>query len=81
MNGSAPTEAAPFWINHLQPAQLALARTIQQNGLVGHPVDQAGFAWLLDGDVLVTSGQHASLSDAFDVAVELLPREYACPQL
>lgn len=80
MSDALPTEAAPSWINHLQPAQLALARVIQQNGLVGHPVDSAGFAWHLDGEVLVTSGQHASLSDAFDLAVALLPSQYAQPQ-
>ncbi|WP_161884430.1 hypothetical protein [Deinococcus alpinitundrae] len=79
MSDPFPTEAAPFWINHLQPAQLALTRIIQQNGLVGHPVGTAGFGWWLEGEVLVTSGQHASLSDAFDHAVELLPSEYAQP--
>ncbi|MDL2342871.1 hypothetical protein QOL99_01780 [Deinococcus sp. MIMF12] len=79
MSESVPTATAPYWINHLQPAQLALARTIQQNGLVGQPVDLAGFAWLLDGEVLVTSGQRASLSDAFDVAVEQLPPQYIQP--
>jgi hypothetical protein len=75
-----PTAAAPSWINHLQPAQLALARIIQQNGLVGHAVDLAGFAWSLNGEVLVTSGQHACLSDAFDLAVDQLPGRYTHPQ-
>lgn len=81
MSDPVPTEAAPSWINHLQPAQLALARIIQQNGLVGRPVDVAGFVWLLDGEVLVTSGQRASLSEAFDLAVGQLPCEYTQPQL
>ena len=76
MNHLVPSDAGPSWINQLQPAQLAQARIIQQHGLVGQPVDAAGFDWLLDGEVLATSGQHASLSDAFDVAVSLLPSEF-----
>ena len=79
MTDPVPTEAAPWWINHLQPAQLAVARVIQQNGLVGRPLDTAGFAWLQGGEVLVTSGPQTSLSDAFDLAVALLPSEYAQP--
>ncbi|MFB9991309.1 hypothetical protein ACFFLM_04860 [Deinococcus oregonensis] len=64
------------WINRLEPAQLALTRTIQEHGLLGQWIGAAEFAWLLNGELLVTSGPQASLSDAFDLAVQQLPRVY-----
>lgn len=64
------------WINLLQPAQRALARTIQQYGLVGQPVGSAEFAWLQNGELVASSGQQSSLSDAFDLAVRQLPSTY-----
>ncbi len=73
------TNAAPAWINDLNPAQLALARVIQQNGLEGQQVEIAGFAWHRGGDVLVTSGQQLTLSVAFDLATSQLPCAYTQP--
>ncbi|AZI44184.1 hypothetical protein EHF33_14885 [Deinococcus psychrotolerans] len=57
------TNAAPAWINDLSPAQLTLARVIQQNGLKGRPVALTGFAWYKGGEPLVSiSGCVASTS-------------------
>ncbi len=74
-----PTNAAPAWINALSPAQLALARVIQQNGLEGRQVDLTGFAWQKGGDVLVTTGQQVTLSAAFDLSALQLPSAYTQP--
>lgn len=69
-------DASRCWINQLQPAQLAMARTIQQHGLVGRPLGSAEFAWVLNGKLLVTSGQQATLIEAFDVSVQQLSSSY-----
>lgn len=74
--GPATTDAAPAWINDLSPAQLALARIIQQNGLEGRPVELRGFAWYMAGEVLVTTPQQSTLSAAFDLSVQSLPCAY-----
>ncbi|GAA4000958.1 hypothetical protein GCM10022631_09570 [Deinococcus rubellus] len=73
------TNAAPAWINDLSPAQLALARVIQQNGLEGRPVSLTGFAWYKNGEPLVSVSQQTTLSAAFDLAVQELPCVYIQP--
>ncbi len=79
MTMTPTTNAAPAWINDLSPAQLALARVIQQNGLEGRQVDITGFAWYQDGDLFVTTTQQLTLSVAFDVAASQLPSAYTQP--
>ena len=75
----ASTNVSPEWINELNPAQLALARVIQQNGLEARRVDLTGFSWYREGDLLVTINQQATLSAAFDLAVQRLPCVYTQP--
>ncbi|MGY2896660.1 hypothetical protein [Deinococcus sp. UYEF24] len=75
----ASTNVSPTWINGLNPAQLALARVIQQNGLEAKRVDLSGFFWYRDGELLVTISQQATLSEAFDLAVQSLPCVYIQP--
>lgn len=76
MNTLSPNGKALCWINLLQPAQRALARTVQQYGLVGQPVGSGEFAWRRDGELVASSGQQATLSEAFDLAVQHLPSRY-----
>ncbi|AZI44208.1 hypothetical protein EHF33_15005 [Deinococcus psychrotolerans] len=73
------TNAAPAWINDLSPAQLALARIIQQNGLEARRVDLTGFAWYKGDEQLVMVSQQVSFGAAFDLAVQELPCAYTQP--
>ncbi len=79
MTMTPTTDAAPAWINDLSPAQLALARVIQENGLEARRVNLTGFAWYRGGDLLVTTTQQISLSAAFDLAAAQLPCAYTQP--
>jgi hypothetical protein len=69
------TGAGTDWINQLNPAQLAQARTLQLAGLVGQSYDGMGFAWRLSGEVVCCAEDHLTLSDAFDEALRSLPGE------